>query len=377
MSANRSIQEYPENVNVTTTAWIVTVVSFLAMFAIEFVLIDRRHKLFSKQAREHIFTNTEAIGWIVFYTIAALGFSAYLWMHYGQDYGQQFLAGWLTEYSLSTDNVFVFAVILTSFAVPEVLKHRVLAIGILIALLLRSILIFIGAQAIHKFEVSFLVFSLFLFYLAYSVWKSEDSEPDPEGNAFIRWVSKRIPTSSHYDEKDAAKFTTIDRESGKRKITPMLLVILAIGTTDLIFAIDSIPAVFGLTNEAYVVVAVNAFALFGLRQIFFLIDGLLGKVRHLSRGLSIILGFIALKMFIEAIDALTFLAIPEIHTGFSLLFIVVVLSLTVWLSARESKRITVDGLTEVEQRTDALLEQDAGFAIEDLADGEMGNESNS
>ncbi|MEI7443232.1 MAG: TerC/Alx family metal homeostasis membrane protein, partial [Actinomycetes bacterium] len=355
--------------NVSSLVWYSTILAFAAMFIAELLIVEIRRGKNKNSGQQksvgHIFTNREAGAWIAFYVTAAIIFGTWLWISYGSEFGQQFFAGWLTEYSLSTDNVFVFAVIMSSFAVPDHLKHRVLEIGILLALILRSALIFLGAQAIHRFDAAFYVFSIFLFYLAFSVWRSEDSEPDPEGNGFVRWVAKRVPVGPWTKDSPLPNRD----ENGRRQITPFFLVIIAIGTTDLIFAIDSIPAVFGLTTETYIVVAVNAFALFGLRQIFFLLDGLLGKVRHLSRGLSAILFFIAAKMFIEAIDATTSIHIPEINIVVSLMVIVSILLATVLLSVREGNRL--HGLrTLSEEKSEHIIEDAAGDALTDISDND-------
>jgi len=344
------------------------------MFIAEFLIVETRRGRNKNSGRQespgHIFTTREAGSWIAFYVTAAIIFGIWLWIHYGSEFGQQFFAGWLTEYSLSTDNVFVFAVIMSSFMVPNGLKHRVLEIGILLALILRSGLIFLGAQAIHRFDAAFYVFSIFLLYLAVTVWRSEDVEPDPEGNGFVRWVAKRVPVSPTFH---GSRFF-VHNKGEQRQITPLLLVIIAIGTTDLVFAIDSIPAVFGLTTETYIVVAVNAFALFGLRQIFFLIDGLLGKVRHLSRGLSAILIFIAVKMFIEAIDLTTSIHIPEINIFVSLIVIVSILLVTVLLSIREGARLR--GLRSLsEEKSEEIIEHNAGVALDALPDNDSVQDS--
>jgi len=339
---------------VSSTLWTVSIVAFVAMFVIEFIIIERR---------AHAFTIKEAVSWVIFYMLAAVGFGAYIWSHFGHTYGQQFFAGWLTEYSLSVDNLFVFAVILSSFAVPAELKHRVLSIGILIAIGLRAILILVGVQAIQKFEASFYVFGIFLLYLGWHIWKSSDEEPDPDGNAFVRWIEHRFPTTRHYDGHKW--LTKID---GRRVITPMFLVILAIGSTDLLFAVDSIPAVLGLTSEYYLVVAVNVFALFGLRQLFFILDGLMGKVRYLTHGLAVILGLIGVKLILEAMHATTDLHVPEISSEFSLAVIVSVLLFTIGLSLYKEKR---DPLAVAQEaKTQSVIEKDAGVALEELPDND-------
>lgn len=343
--------------HVSSTMWIVTLTAFLVMFVVEFIVVERR---------AHAFSTKEAVAWIAFYVFAAVAFGVYIWMNFGHTYGQEFFAGWLTEYSLSADNVFVFAVILSSFAVPSVLKHRVLSIGILLAIALRAILILVGVKAIQRFEATFYVFGLFLLYLGYSVWKSADGEPDPEGNAFIRWIEKRFPTTKHFD---GHKWITV--QNGRKVITPMFLVILAIGTTDLIFAIDSIPAVLGLTKEYYLVVAVNVFALFGLRQLFFILDGFMGKVRYLTHGLSIILILIGLKLILEAIAATTDLHVPHIRSEVSLVVIIGVLVFAVLLSLYQ-ERTNPEVIAEVKKSED-IISQDAGSALNDLPDDDALN----
>ena len=320
------------------------------MFVIEFLIIERR---------AHVFTIKEAVLWVSFYVVAAVAFGAFIWVQFGHTYGQQFFAGWLTEYSLSIDNLFVFAVILSSFAVPEQLKHRVLSIGILLAIALRAVLIFAGVRAVQQFEITFYLFGVFLIYLAWHVWRSSDEEPDPDGNAFIKWVERHFRTTRHYD---GHKWFV--RKDSRLLITPMFLVILAIGTTDLIFAIDSIPAVLGLTQEYYLVVAVNVFALFGLRQLFFILDGLFGKVRYLTHGLSIILGLIGFKLILEAASATTDLPVPHISSEASLAVIVSVLLLTVVFSFYKEK--TDPTAQAQEQAIQGVIEQDKGAALKDL-----------
>ena len=342
------------HMNVSTTLWTVSLTVFAAMFVIEWLIVERR---------AHVFSMKEAAAWIIFYVVAAITFGILIWTHFGHTFGQQFFAGWLTEYSLSADNVFVFAVIMSSFAVPKDLKHRVLSVGILLAIGLRAILILVGVRAIQQFEATFYFFGAFLLYLGISVWRSADEEPDPEGNSFVRWIEKRFPTTRHYD---GHKLLT--RRDGRRVITPMFLVILAIGTTDLIFAIDSIPAVLGLTKEYYLVVAVNVFALFGLRQLFFILDGVMGKVRYLTHGLSIILVLIGIKLIVEAIASTTEIHVPHISSEFSLAVICSVLVATVLFSLYKEK-VEPQALSH-EQSDQALIEKDAGVALKDLPDGD-------
>jgi tellurite resistance protein TerC len=256
--------------------------------------------------------------------------------YFGIAYSGEFVAGYLTEYSLSVDNLFVFLVIMTSFAVPAAYQHRVLLVGIIIALILRGILIVVGAELIARFSGIFYIFGAFLLFTAWKVWLAkEDAEPDPGGNGLVRFVARRFPTSTEFN---GTKLTAV--VAGQRMLTPMALVMLAIGTTDLLFALDSIPAVFGITSEAYIVFTANAFALMGLRQLFFLLKGLLGSLQHLSKGLAIILGFIGVKLILQAIHETTALPVPVIPVWASLAVIVSVLAVTIiwsYVSARSTK----------------------------------------
>jgi tellurite resistance protein TerC len=298
--------------------WAATLLGLIAILVIDLIIVDRH---------EGPFTSTNALHWVVFYVSLAGAFALFVAIYFGPTYGGQFVAGYLTEYSLSVDNLFVFMVIMASFAVPIALQHRVLLVGIVIALILRGVLIVLGAELIHRFEGTFYVFGLFLLFTAWKVWLSEDAEPDPDGNAMVRWLGNHLPTSPHYD---GHRYTTL--VAGHRALTPMALVMLAIGTTDLLFAVDSIPAVFGITSETYLVLAVNAFALMGLRQLYFLLHGVLGRLRYLNRGLAVVLGFIGVKLLMEAVNATTSLALPVIPTWLSLAVIVSVLSATAAVS---------------------------------------------
>jgi len=308
---------------VSTTLWTVTTLFFVTLFVIDFVFAD---------VKSENFGHRQAMTWVTIYVAMAIAFGVAVWVHFGKTFGQQFFAGWLTEYSLSVDNLFVFIVLMASFAVPVGNRHRVLLFGIAIALVLRAVLIFIGAAALEKFIGTYFLFSGFLFYTAISVWRSDEIEPNPEGNAFVRLVERVAPVTRHYD---GDRF--ISRHLGRRVLTPMFLVVIAVGTTDLLFALDSIPAVLGLTRETYLVVAVNAFALMGLRQLFFLLDGLLSKLIYLPQGLASILGFIAAKLCLEALDGVG-IHFFVISTPMSLLVIFVVLLVTVFLSLRAVRR---------------------------------------
>jgi len=342
--------------HVSSGLWLATLGGLVAMFVVEYLIVERRI---------HVFSAKEAGKWVVFYVLMALAFGGYIWVHFGQEYGQQFIAGWLTEYSLSIDNIFVFIVLISSFAVPAALKHRVLLYGVVIAIVLRAIMIALGVAAIERFIGTFFIFAGFLLYTAYHVWNSDDEEPDPEGNKFIRFVESKVPSTRYYHD---SKFTTV--HEGRRVITPLVLVILAVGTTDVLFALDSIPAVLGLTKETYLVVTVNAFALMGLRQLYFVLDGLMGKVIYLSKGLAIILAFISGKLFLEALHGTTDIHVPEIPITFSLGFIVVTLTMTVLVSSIAVRRNPE--LAAHAALAEAVAEsiEHAGEALEALTDGE-------
>ena len=300
---------------VSTALWASTLLGLSAIIVIDLILVDRR---------PHPYTAAEATRWVIFYVGLALAFAAFVAATFGRQYGGEFLAGYITEYSLSVDNLFVFMIIMSSFAVPEVHRHRVLTVGIIIALVLRGILIVLGAAAIERFAATFFVFGGFLLWTAITVWRSGEEEADPEGNALIRFVERRVPTTREYHGSKLV----VRLADGRRVITPMALVMLAIGTTDLLFALDSIPAVFGLTQEAYLVFTANAFALMGLRQLYFMLHGLLDRLIYLSKGLAIILGFIAVKLLLHALHETTDLDVPEISTALSLVVIVTVLAVT-------------------------------------------------
>lgn len=304
--------------------WALTIVGVLLVFALDLILVD---------ASPHAFTVREATRWVVIYIVAAIAFGIGVYYVQGSEIAGQFFAGYVTEYSLSVDNLFVFVVLIASFAVPTELQHRVLLIGILIALVLRTILIIIGAAIIQAFIGVFFVFGAFLLWTAWKVWFSGDKEPDPEGNGIVRFAERRLPSTPNYDGHKM-----ITRVAGHRVITPMALVVLAIGTTDLLFALDSIPAVFGLTQESYIVFAVNAFALMGLRQLYFLLNGLIDRLIYLHKGLALILCFISVKLILEALHGTTDLAVPQISALTSLVVIVGILAVTAIASIVAVKR---------------------------------------
>ena len=301
--------------DVPSWLWAVTVLGLVGIIVIDLLVSDRPGAVFGPK---------QALRWVIVYVSLAAAFAGFVWWYFGATAAGEFVAGYLTEYSLSVDNLFVFMVIMASFAVPDELRHRVLLVGIVIALVLRAILIVAGAALIERFAGTFFLFGAFLLFTAWKVWVSdEDEEPDPNGNALVRWIGTHVPTSPHYD---GHRFIT--RVAGRRALTPMALVMVAIGTTDLLFALDSIPAVFGITSEAYLVFTVNAFALMGLRQLYFLLQGVLSRLTYLNRGLAVILAFIGVKLVLEAGHATLGWNVPAIPIWFSLLVIVVVLGVT-------------------------------------------------
>lgn len=312
--------------SITPLIWGITIAALIGIIILDLIIAERRTTEFGPK---------EATRWVIFYIACAAVFAVVIGWQFGAVYAGEFVAGYLTEYSLSIDNLFVFMLIMSSFAVPAIYQHRVLLVGIVIALVLRGILILIGAELINRFSFIFYLFAAFLLFTAWKVWSADHSdEQEPtEGNALVTWVSTRFPTTNEYHGT-----ALVTRIAGRRMLTPMALVMLAIGTTDLLFAVDSIPAVFGITQEPYLVFTANAFALMGLRQLFFLLKGVLGRLRHLNRGLAIILGFIGLKLLLEALHSTTSLPVPTIPIWFSLLFIVGVLAVTAITSLRGSSR---------------------------------------
>lgn len=275
------------------------------------------------------------------YMSAALLFTFVVaWVWPGQ-FASEYLAGFITEKALSVDNLFVFLIIFTQFKVPRHLQSQALLVGIAIALLMRGIFIAAGAAFIENFSWAFYLFGAFLVFTAVKLIKNTVEELRPhqvaeqEEASFMRWVKTWLPTTSDYRE---AKLSVV--ENGKRYFTPLMLVMIAIGFTDLLFALDSIPAVYGLTNEPYIVFVANAFALLGLRQLYFLLSGLMQRLRYLGFGLSLILGWIGAKLLIHALhkNELPFInggeavkIIPEISTGLSLGVILVTLVVTtIW-----------------------------------------------
>jgi tellurite resistance protein TerC len=323
---------------VTRTWWVgtLTAVALLLLFDLLFT---------SRQNRRP--TGREAALGVAFYCGAALAFAALLTVGFGARFGGEFAAGWLTEYSLSVDNLFVFMVLMARFAVPSALQLRVLTFGIVLALLLRGLLIAAGSAAITAYSWVFYIFGAFLFWTAWKLLRGgPGGEEAEESTRLAGFLQRHLRTSPSWR---GGRLTV--HEGGRRVLTPMLIVMLAIGVTDVLFALDSIPAIFGLTKEPFLVVSANAFALMGLRQLYFLVEGLLDRLVHLTHGLAVVLGFIAVKLVLEALhdNDLPFLNdgrpvgwAPVIPVWASLLFVVATLAVTAatsLISDRRSGRI--------------------------------------
>ena len=273
----------------------------------------------------------EAMGWSVFYVALPLLFGLWIWFGFGADLGLQFYAGYLVEKSLSVDNLFVFIIILAQFAVPTVQLQRVLLVGVVLALILRTAFIAVGAAALAAFSFTFVIFGAILVWTGVQLARHRNEDPEPKDNAIVRLARRRFAFTEDYD--GTRMFSRVD---GRRVATPMLLVIIAIGSTDLLFALDSIPATFGVTQVPYLVFAANAFALLGLRALYFLLKGLLDKLVYLSTGLALILVFIGIKLVLTYLHGLN-PAIPHVSTEQSLVFIfgvLVVVAVASWLKVR-------------------------------------------
>ena len=245
-------------------------------------------------ARGHIPSVRENVIWSIGWIGVALAFGALFWAWQGPEAGSQYLAGYLLERSLSLDNIFVFAVILAYFAVPgEHVQGKVLAWGIILALVLRLIFIMLGATLLDAFHITFYVFGAILLYTAWKLARHDDTEVEPENNPLLKQLRKRVTMTEDYDGDKL--FTKVD---GKRVATPLLAVFIVIASTDILFAVDSIPAIFAITQEPFIVFAANAFALVGLRALYFLLVGLMDRFVYLTQGLAVILAFIGVKMML-------------------------------------------------------------------------------
>ena len=319
--------------HVSLTVWIVTIAVLAAA-----VGLDLWHGI----RTPHAIKTREAAVWVAAIVAASILFGLGIWYFTGHRYGSEFFAGWITEYSLSVDNLFVFVIILTKLRVPRAYQSQVLLWGVVMALVLRGLFIGVGSAVVDRFSWIFYVFGAFLVYTAVKLATGHGGEEEFKENRLLRRVRKAVKTTEEYD---GARLVT--HAGGHRRFTPMLIVMVAIGSTDLLFALDSIPAIFGLTKEPYIVFTANAFALLGLRQLYFLLGALLDRLVYLSYGLSVILGFIGVKMLFEAlhgsgVEHLGPVTVPTIGIATSLGVIVGVLGITTAASLWSTRRAAAD-----------------------------------
>lgn len=308
---------------ITLTVWLITVAAIIG-----FILLD----LFTVSAKPHEVKFKEAASWSIFYIALAIIFGIWIWNQFGNQSGTEFFAAYLVEKSLSVDNLFVFAIILTQFAVPSIYQQRVLLIGVILALVLRAIFIAVGAAALAAFAFTFVIFGAILIWTGIGLLKHWDQDPNPNDNFIVKQVKRFTPVTTDYHQTKL-----FVRLNGKRFATPMFLVMVAIGSTDLLFALDSIPATFGVTQEPYLVFTANAFALLGLRALYFLLKGLLDKLVYLSIGLAVILIFIGLKLVVTYAHEIN-KDIPKVPTGISLGVIAAIIIVAVIASLIKTKK---------------------------------------
>ncbi len=310
--------------NVSALEWGITLSVTIAILLFDVIVIGRR---------PHEPSRRETSTYLTVYIGLAIAFGLWTWFFHGAKFGLEFFAGWLTEYSLSVDNLFIFLIIMASFKVPRIYQQQALLVGIILALIFRGIFIALGAVAIENFSWVFYLFGAFLVYTAIKLVRDTEHDDDAD-NSVVRFAQRHLKFT---DQWDGLKLWVKDHSgTGARLMTPMFLVIVALGTTDLLFALDSIPAIYGLTREPYLVFTANVFALMGLRQLYFLLGDLLKRLVYLSQGLAFILGFIGIKLLLHALheNELPFInggqkvAVPEIPTLLSLGVIVITLVIT-------------------------------------------------
>jgi tellurite resistance protein TerC len=317
--------------------WVVTLGLTIAVLLFDVLVIARR---------PHEPTMIECALALAVYVLLAVAFGAWVWIGHGQRFGMQFFAGWLTEYSLSVDNLFIFVIVVGSFKVPKRYQQEVLFLGIVLALVFRGVVITLGGVAVQRVSWTFYLFAVFLIVTAarLALGGGHDDEARPD-NVVVRLARTYLNTTDRWDG-----LRLYVKDGGKRAMTPMFLVVLALASTDLVFALDSIPAVYGLTGEPYLVLTVNVFALMGLRQLYFLLGGALRRLTYLSRGLAVILMFIGVKLLLQALrqNDLPFLNggkpvdVPKISTAVSLAVIAVTLMVATAASLYKT-RVLDDG----------------------------------
>ncbi len=297
----------------TPLLWAGVIGAVVLLLAVDFVLTRRPHEVGMR----------EALGWSAFYLALPLAFGAYVWTAHGHDRGVEYLTGYLVEKSLSVDNLFVFILLLTAFAVPKELRQRVLLYGIIGALVLRAVFIALGAAALQAFDWTFLVFGLVLVATGVKILRDavsgQDHQVDVDRMRSVRLVRRVVPVTPDYDST-----RLLSTVGGRRALTPLALVSLVVLATDIVFAIDSVPAVYGITGDPFLVFATNAFALLGLRALYFVLEGALGRLVHLGYGLAAILGFIGVKLSLHWAH-LQWRSVPEIPTVWSLVVVVGIL----------------------------------------------------
>jgi len=310
-------------VNITLSIWLLTVALILGL-----LLFD----LLTSTRKAHDVSFKEATFWSVFYIAVAVIFGIWVWADFGTQFGKEYFAAYIVEKSLSMDNLFVFIIILSNFAVPTIYHQRVLMVGIILALIMRAIFIAIGAAALEAFAFTFVIFGAVLLWTGIKLMQHWDEDPDLSENPIVNYSQRKFNFTDKYHGTKL-----FIKENGKRFATPLLLVMIAIGATDLLFALDSIPATFGVTQEPFLVFAANAFALLGLRALYFLMKNLVQKLIYFSLGLSFILVFIGIKLMLlwayEEFDAPT-----KISTNISLIVIGSILAISTIASLIKTKR---------------------------------------
>lgn len=323
--------------------WLVTIAAVLGMLVLDFVVTRRPHEV----------TMRESLRWSAFYIALALAFTIFVWSRFGSDRALEYLTGYLVEKSLSVDNLFVFMLLLGSFAVPPELQQRLLLYGIVGALALRAVFIAVGAAALAAFDWTFLVFGLILLAMAAKTLsralKHQPDDVDVDALRSVRLVRRFVPVTSGYQGP-----RIFGRVDGRLALTPFALAAVAILTTDVVFAVDSVPAVYGITGDPYLVFVTNAFALLGLRALYFALQGALSRLVHLDIGLAIILAFIGVKLGLHWAHQ-RWEAVPEIPTLLSLGVIAAILAVTTLTSYRATRRQQADDSVAVddEEVTDA------------------------
>ncbi|SCL28035.1 integral membrane protein, TerC family [Micromonospora rhizosphaerae] len=322
----------------TPALWAVTIAGVLALLVLDFLITRRPHEVKMR----------EALGWSAFYIALPLAFGGWVWARYGSELGVQYLTGYLVEKSLSVDNLFVFMLLLAAFAVPTVLAQRVLLYGIAGALVLRAVFIALGAAALQTLDFAFLLFSVILIVTAIKLLRDavsgHEQKIDINTMRSVRLLRRIMPVT---DEYQGTRMTV--RQEGRRTLTPLALVVVAVLATDVVFAVDSVPAVYGITEDPYLVFATNAFALLGLRALYFVLHAALSRLVHLSYGLAIILAFIGLKLGLHWAHGI-WEGVPQIPTLASLGFIIGVLVVVTLTSLRATRDDTSEANKAVAER---------------------------